>query len=217
MRMPNVTVYLPDDLHGRWRELKDSGEEINLSRLLQRILTGELRARELKAMRLPAIEGSVDVRALAKQFHERRQQLFRIGWEMALEWTNRATALELEYMGEAQEDPNGDMVRVDIENETYWVPDARMAVFSEEVQWAHDSAREKEIPFDPQPVRDGFFASLETVWAQIVEQANTGEGGLPLRTFTSDRPPVPDVPKLVAHERSSSSGDQAPRDDDIPF
>lgn len=215
--VPNVTVYLPDDLHARWKE---NSEEINLSRLLQRALTGELRSRELQAMRLPTIEGSVDVRALAKEFHERRQELFRVGWEMGLEWTKHATSLELEYMGESREAPDGDeMVCVKIGDETYWVPDARIAVFSEEEKWARDRAKEKGTPFDPQPVREGFLASLETVWAQILEQADAGDGGLPLRTLSSDSPPLPDMPKLVPREDEPPPGWGRPPsdDDDIPF
>lgn len=211
--MPNVTLYLPDDLHGRWRELKDQGDEINLSRLLQRGLTGEFRSRELQAMKLPAIAGSVDVRSLAKEFHERRQELFRVGWEMGLEWAQRATALELEFMGSAQEDADGDMVRVQVDHETYWVPDARMAVFLEESQWARDKAKQKDIPFDPQPTRDGFLAALEAVWTQILDEAATGEVGLPLQRPSTDAPPVPAVPKLVRKERSSGPA----ADDDIPF
>ncbi len=157
--MPNFNVYLPEALSDRVRDARESGEELNLSRLLQEAVTKELRRLEMRSRDVPAVEDRIDLERLAARIKAQREAVYRVGWEVALDWVADAPYEHLRYLGSGP-DWESDF------GETYDDRHNHAAV-SEGREEAERRAKERDLPWDPGKATEGFVAAVEETWRLI--------------------------------------------------
>jgi hypothetical protein len=152
--MPSFNVYLPDALAERYRAAK---EELNLSALLQEAVSRELRKIEQRAKDVPAIEEHVDLERLVSRIRRQREALYRVGWEVALDWVGDAPYHELRYLG--QEQVGWDSYRD--ENRDFREDNS---VLNQQMEEAQARAGDRQLPWDPEQAQAGFLAAVEETW-----------------------------------------------------
>jgi post-segregation antitoxin (ccd killing protein) len=108
LNLPNVTVYLPDDLFQRFRRRRAG---INLSTLLQAALAEELNALDVSSggetvVVEDEVKALVDEGGLIMRLNREKAQLearwFKVGVRDGILWTNGVHYAEVRLWGEAQ-------------------------------------------------------------------------------------------------------------------